>query len=155
MSWYSCFALESQLVTITVYIWCKAQTPMSETRGMHLLPVLCKDMRTIARGHANSWLSWYCVSDKVSKLLPFSSNSPRQSIPEPHQAMWEEEAPFAHLEPATGEFHLMPFPCAAGAAVGRHSLGTFAICFTGFCHPFLIIFFSSLKTNNFSLLYLD
>lgn len=104
---------------------------------MHLYPVFCKDMRTIAQDHANSWLSLYYVSDKVSKLLPFSINSPRQSVPEPHQATWEEEAPFAHLKPATGEFHLMPFPCPAGAAVGRHSLGAFAIYFMGFCHLFL------------------
>lgn len=51
--------------------------------------------------------------------------------------MREEEPPFARLEPATSKFHLMPFPCTAGAAAGRHSLGTSAICFTGFCHTFL------------------
>lgn len=94
---------------------------------MHLFPVE-QGHENYCRAHANSWLSWYCVSDQVSKLLPFSiCNSPRQSVPEPHQAIWEEEPPFAPLEPAMSEFHLMPFPCTAGAAVGRHSLGTFAM----------------------------
>lgn len=140
-------------VKITVYIWCKAQTPMWETPGMHLFPVE-QGHENYCSAHANSWLLVLCVwpGFKVAAFQYLQQSKAERSRTSPGNMGGRTSFCSSGTCHEWVSFDAISLHCwsSSGKAFPRH------LCYVlqGFAIPFLI-FFSSLKTNNFSLLYLE